>query len=251
MGSLRNEDMRGEQLVHDFLEPYFYDRLKAKGLLKDYQSITQRDQQFLGIDVVMTSRNGAQTKVDEKCALKYINTSLSTFAFELDFVQKGGGRATGWFINDALETEYYFLMWLKGRPKTDASGQELRRYDYIRQMTTDDLTEIELFTLSKKGLRRYLETAVGLTATGMAARCIELRQAARRPEGQREKYRQRGFIYQPQKNTIEFPVNEPIKYSLSMGLSEKPVNLVIKKSLLRELAHSAYRITPQALVQTK
>ena len=225
--SLRTTDMQGERIVKQFLIRYFYDLIRKGRILdkiRNYSSIDQLEQQLQGIDTVLFLKNGDTLNIDEKCALKYINTALSTFAFEIQW-SRYGQKMTGWLIHEKLKTQYYFLMWIKGRPILDPlTGKILEKYNYIQHMTIDDLTAIELFAINKQVLLAYL-SKIGITPEKMLAQADRMI-----------------------KNNIEQATVTPdIKYFYSGYLAEKPVNLVISKRLLRKLADAVFYITPDQI----
>lgn len=222
--SLRATDMQGERIVKEFLIMHFYDLIRNGEILdkiKDYQSIDSIEQQFQGVDTVLFLKNGRTLNIDEKCALKYINTNLSTFAFELQWFRHGK-KTIGWLINPKLQTHYYFLMWIKGRPILNPlNGKILDKYDYIKRMTINDLIEIELFAINKQSLFDYLHK-IGLYNEKLLAQADWLIET----------------------NTEQAIVNSEIKYFYSGYFAEKPVNLVMSKRLLRKLADAVFYITP-------
>lgn len=222
--SLRETDMRGERIVKEYLTKYFYNLIRSNKILdkiNDFSSIESIEQQFQGVDTVLYLNNGKTLNIDEKCALKYINTNLSTFAFEIQWFRYGE-KTVGWFINQKLQTQYYFLMWVKGKPIIESkSGIQLKKYDYIQHMTVDDLTAVELFVVNKHLLLEYL-CKIGLPSEKL------LKQA--------------NWMID---NNIEQSIVTPeIKYFYSGYLAEKPVNLVISKKLLKRLADAVFYITP-------
>lgn len=221
--SLRSTDMQGERIIKQFLINNFYERIRNNKILNrviGYESIDDIDLQMQGIDTYLFFNDGRRAAIDEKCALKYINTGLSTFAFEIQW-QRHGKSTEGWFINDRLQTDIYFLMWLKGQPKYDSNTMlELTEYNYIRNMDVSDLTSIELYAISKRKLHEYLGS-IGLTKSQMEAKAFEMIKKG---------IKQQEFM-------------EGIKFYYSSYLAEKPINLVIKKSILRRMA-VVFEITP-------
>lgn len=222
--SLRQTDMQGERIVKKFLIKYFYERIRKNEILPqiiNYRSVDLIDSQLQGIDTILYLNNGTSIVIDEKCALKYINTDLSTFAFEIQWNRKGE-TAKGWLVNRDLQTQYYFVMWLRGRQLMNPrSGAILSEYDYVKQMSVETITSIELFAINKNSLLKYLDD-IGLSIEQMEAKANWL----------------------VENNTKKHIVNADIKYFYSEHLAEKPVNIVISKNLLKRIADAIYDISP-------
>lgn len=223
--SLREADMRGEGIVKEYLIRYFYERIRNNGILtkiRDYRPIYEIEQQLQGIDTILYCNDGRELIIDEKCALSYINKELPTFAFEIQW-SRYGEPIDGWFINDdQLKTQYYFTMWLEGSPIiNELTGQQLEGYRYIERMTIDDLKHIELYVINKKTLRNHLSDRLGLTVTVMKDRAAQLIDGG----------------------IAKSMVNRNISFVYSERLTEKPVNLVINKSVLRQIADATFEIT--------
>lgn len=223
--TLREADMRGEKVVKEFLIRYFYDRIRNDGILKkirDHRPIYDVERQLQGMDTILYCHDGRELIIDEKSALSYVNSRLATFAFEIRW-SRYGRTTDGWFIDDDLRTQYYFTMWLTSLPIFDEhTGKRLKKYDHIQYMTADHLTHIELYAINKQKLRDYLRNEFGLTVEVMKERAAQLV-----ADGSRESC-----------------VNDKIKFVYSQHLAERPVNLVINKSVLRQVADALFEITP-------
>lgn len=112
MESFRNQDMKAEQRLGEFMDTYFYSKLETdnKGILK-CERIIDKELQMNGIDVCIETING-KIFLDEKAAIYYSNAMIPTFAFEINSIQTGHIEPVqGWFINDELQTQYYMLIW--------------------------------------------------------------------------------------------------------------------------------------------
>ena len=225
--TLRKTDMHGERIVKDYLIRYFYERIRNDGILPkilDYRAIDSVEQQLNGIDTIVYLTNGTSIIIDEKCALKYINTHLPTFAFEIQW-NRYGEVSKGWLVNNALQTQYYFVMWIRGVPiKDSVTGDFLKSYDYVKKMTVETLSLIELYAINKHKLLKYLADN-GLTIDEMQSKATWL----------------------VKNNEEQYKVNADLKYFYSNHLAEKPVNIVISKELLKLIADSAFEITPNTV----
>ena len=115
-------DSAQEQVVGKFLDKYFYNN----DLFSNKQRIIDSTTQKGGTDIIVTSPFLSLTnaRIDEKCALSYINCDIPTFSFELSSKKMGEDdkplvpfcRKEGWLLNSNLSTEYYMLTWLLAQP---------------------------------------------------------------------------------------------------------------------------------------
>ena len=214
--SLRNYDMGAEQELAKFLDRCFWARLKAEGAILDWERVIDREVQLAGTDVVLTSHKG-RFACDEKSTLHYLNRNIPTFAFELSFMRNDGGEACGWLLNDELATTHYVLSW------------PCAATDDFRTVRCEDFTEAEVMVVPKASLRRWL-ASMGADAARLAEWSRRLR--ASNCSGRIESGRREYSFYK------------------SVQLAEVPVNVVIYKQYLAQLAKGAhYRVTRDALVR--
>ncbi|MBR6574222.1 MAG: hypothetical protein IKK61_04450 [Clostridia bacterium] len=208
----REIDMHAEQALAKFLDVHLYRELLNEGNFISFQRITSIAQQKQGIDVIAKTDNSV-AYIDEKAQLHYINKTLPTFAFELEFLLDG--RAIeGWFLNDNLKTTHYLLLWPNART-TDLS-----------RISSEDFTRVEGMMISKAKMKRYLED-MGITIPFLQEITRILRQ--RKLTGSQKT----AF------DGIKFFV------SPSSAYSENPVNMVISKRVLMRLADAHYTITQE------
>lgn len=116
-------DLKSERAVNEFLQKYLYSYLVDEGIIDSFNSNTTLDQQHKGIDTIIyiiEDGNDEQVRcinIDEKAAVHYARNNLSdepltTFAFEVSYM-KGGELKRGWLTNEKYkETHAYFLCWL-------------------------------------------------------------------------------------------------------------------------------------------
>lgn len=83
MESFRDQDMRAEQQLGEFMDTYFYSRLRSKiGRPLNFIRTSDKERQISGIDVCIESE-GKKILIDEKASVYYSNAMIPTFAFEL------------------------------------------------------------------------------------------------------------------------------------------------------------------------
>ena len=216
-GSKRQDDMKVEQALSNFLDEFFYKRIENGNASLVCKRVNEKNLQQAGIDVIISQRNGDVWLIDEKAALYYRNTMLPTFAFEISSIQRDSGeRIPGWFINPDLKTTHYLIIW--PNVKCDVKTRQMKE---LNQTDKDDFTIIEVALIEKKKIIQFLE--------------------------------EQGFsiekIRNQEKNILEQNLSDRISvgqkdfyFFYSEAIAEKPVNLIIKKEKLLELAIAKYLI---------
>lgn len=231
MESFRNQDMRAEQHLGEFMDTNFYSRLKDRnGNSLNYTRMSDKESQMNGVDVCI-ELEGRRILIDEKATMYYSNAMIPTFAFELDSVQEGHSEPVqGWFVNDKLQTEYYMLIW--PNVKCIQRGNQWIRID-IKNLEKDDFTIIEAMLVRKTDIRSALEE-----------------------KGYDRKYlleyaRRIRSLYSNDDARKEEKLTDDVKISFSGQLAEKPINLVIRKEFLKNLAKRIYLIASDGYATIK
>ena len=212
--SRKRLDMQAEAELGIFLDKYFYSRLVDRGELTTAQRISDIEIQRKGIDVIAL-KNDFQAFIDEKAQLYYINQNLPTFAFELSFLLDGS-EMLGWFLNDELCTDRYFLLW----PNATTSD--------LAKIKARDFTVVYGLMIKKSNVRQYLER-IDINKDYLLKTSQQLRKDGKVGR------------HHTEHKGINFFVSDPKKYS------ERPINLVISKEILRKIASAEYRISPDTL----
>jgi len=225
-GSKRKEDMKAEQELAAFLDKYFYRRLEEKNpdlyCIRQQEEITQK----AGIDVAIHSPESPTMYIDEKVSIYYRNGMIPTFAFEVNSIQKKlGKRIPGWLVNNDLKTTHYLLVW--ANVKCDNKTLKMKE---IKNITEDEFTIVEALLISKKKIIDYLESKGFSTDKILeeAKTILEKNTSGNTYIGQRNFH----FCY-------------------SAHIAEKPINVVIQRRKLLELASRAYYIGRDGLAQFK
>lgn len=231
MRSFRDQDMRAERMLAGFMDACFYEKATArsKGAMT-FRRIVDREVQMKGVDVCVETKNGRML-IDEKASIYYSNTMLPTFAFELDSIQEGhAAPVPGWFVNDALLTEYYMLIWPNVKCRQQ-DGKWVRKE--IGSIVRDDFTIVEAMLIGRADIRAELER-IGYGAERLLACAQRLRSAHRGASTKQD-----------------VQLTDDLKLSFSAQLAERPVNLVIRRELLRRLAKGIYLIAADGYAQIK
>ena len=203
--SNRIEDSRLEKIVNEFLDKYFFQNPKYN--VTDVEWITDKEQQLKGIDVIFSLKDKGleKIKVDIKAAVKYTHRYLSTYALECSSLDRNGKEKEGWLTDSKKETEYYLLAYPRG-PKY-----------YTDIQTIDDIDTIEFYLVERKKIQEFL-----------AQNNFDNEKIAEIVKEMREEYKEgNGLAKNP-------PVGNFFFY-LTGTLAEKPINVVIKRYVYKEL----------------
>lgn len=217
---LRDLDQAVEKEIAKYLDEHLYVTPNFDSIKRVSDMAAQR----AGEDLIVTSAKlGLKDAViDEKSASHFVNsTSLHTFAFELSFFRKDlNGRYTilteGWLMAEEKKTDYYLLVWPFAQ-KDRIINYEFRnkKYPYF---TAEDITHLEYALVSKETIRNYLiEEGFDEKWLGITMSTIRKHAAAQEYAYFKEKFRK-------------------LDFACSAQLREKPVNVLIEKETLFELA---------------
>jgi hypothetical protein len=198
------EDLNGEKVLGEYLDKYFYEKLNIQDFFRNTSSQPNHmNNQYRGIDVTFNF-NGFHYIVDEKATLQYPD-GIPTFAFELRYKKNNQWR-DGWFYDDAKETKYYLLAW------------PIRDHVKLSELQMDDIRKVEVMLISRKDLHEYLYTNYEITREVIEAEVDNIIKA----------------------NTFGklHPIH-PLSnhyYYYTKNLAETPINLVVQKKTLKDLA---------------
>ena len=257
-------DLKSERAVNEFLQKYLYSYLVDDGIIDSFNSNTTLDQQHKGIDTIMyiindeTEEAARCINIDEKAAIHYARNNLgdkplSTFAFEVSYL-KDGELKRGWLTNEKYkETHAYFLCWLW--IKSDAD-----KYNLV----CEDILKIEVLSIPK------VKTRDKLIMRAMGSKDVKTFES--KADILRKKMKDRGVyrlelehqldslinalddIPDYNKTHLQFDTDLLIatKYpqwvlTLPEKLYEQPLNIVIKREELINLANSYWIVTPKGV----
>lgn len=163
---------------------------------KSAQLVFDTQRQTSGVDVIFKGLN-----VDIKAQTNYINNPTDTYCLEVSTLNRKGYPITGWFLNDDLVTDYYTFAWVT-KADTDDKGNLLK------------VNEVEVIFVSKQSLRKFVK---------LYASCDEMLSTAELMRKTGTRHKQLGGC-------------SGVHYTMSDKLIEKPVVLVIPKSILHSVA---------------
>lgn len=257
-------DLKSERAVNEFLQKYLYSYLVDDGIIDSFNSNTTMDQQHKGIDTIMyiindeTEEEARCINIDEKAAIHYARNNLgaeplSTFAFEVSYL-KDGELKRGWLTNEKYkETHAYFLCWLWIKP--DANKYNL---------ACEDILKIEVLSIPK------VKTRDKLIMRAMGNK--EVKTFESKADILRKKMKERGAYRLELEHQLDSLINAlddrpdynkahlqfdtdllvARKYpqwvlTLPEKLYEQPLNIVIKREDLINLANSYWVVTPEGV----
>ena len=257
-------DLKSERAVNEFLQKYLYSYLVDDGIINSFNSNTTLDQQHKGIDTIMyiindeTEEEARCINIDEKAAIHYARNNLgaeplSTFAFEVSYL-KDGELKRGWLTNEKYkETHSYFLCWLWIKP--DANKYNLG---------CEDILKIEVLSIPK------VKTRDKLIMRAMGSK--EVKTFESKADILRKKMKERGVYRLELEHQLDSLINAlddrpdynkahlqfdtdllvARKYpqwvlTLPEKLYEQPLNIVIKREDLINLANSYWIVTPEGV----
>lgn len=257
-------DLKSERAVNEFLQKYLYSYLVDEGIIDSFNSNTTLDQQHKGIDTIIyiiEDGNDEQVRcinIDDKAAVHYARNNLSdepltTFAFEVSYM-KGGELKRGWLTNEKYkETHAYFLCWLW--IKSDANKYNL---------SCEDILKMEVISIPK------VKTREKLIMRAMGSK--DIKTFEKKSDILRKKMQKRGvnrleLEHQldplinalddiPDFNKMHLKFNENLLIAknypqwvltLPETLYEQPLNIVVKRKDLINLANSYWVVTPEGV----
>lgn len=196
-------DSRGEKAIGLYMDNTLYPWLVENKAINSFMRVYEKESQVKGIDVVLEDRMTKEFKnIDEKAQLYYINNPVDSFAFEILF-HREEKQMDGWFISGNNQTDYYMLMWIK-------SARETKVY----RLVMEDFEEVEVYMIPKLSLQSYV---------GKYMQDVRIL----------KKEAQKMILTKQEKKSIDEGIY--LRYSMK-GYDEKPVNLVIKKEILKSYA---------------
>lgn len=250
-------DFNAEKVINEFLRKYFYQKIVDKNIIKAFRHITDPNLQHEGVDTIIITLRDVEVYIDEKAALDYAKKNLTenalpTFAFEISYLNREGVLTEGWLTNSKYrKTEDYLLVWLWIKPDTK-----------MKCLRCEDILQLEVIVLSKKDI---LDTIL-YYATG--DRCLtRFRQIASKQRAFMLAKKLQQVAIEDTISSVDLHLNE---YSMENFMSkqtkspimkwyltdisrkaEQPLNIVVNKKILKELAKSWWIITTDNCIRKK
>ena len=203
-----------EEMIGGFLDEHFYndESIFTKSKYKATR-MEDKDLQKRGIDVTVERLDKESiTRIDEKAAIHHINAGLQTFAFEIT----GTGGNPGWLVKDGIDTDFYLLAWIyANKEKYPVNKLVNQKPPYYENFKIEDLDYISCCLLQKNAIITFLKDR-GFDKRHLLVKAGEMIGLNCEYDGTNKK---EGFYFR-----------------FSRQLAERPVNVVIYKNVLKELA---------------
>jgi hypothetical protein len=202
--SFRDYDSDAEREIGKFLDRYFY----SKEEIKDFRRFKDREEQLKGKDTTFTWGELKKIIVDEKAQVYYVNENIPTFAFEIDFLRRGGQLTPGWLFDPTKQTQYYLLIWITADEEHGFKEEDIRKLDCLLIKREDIIVYLSDESLSVDKIK---EIAQKIRADGTE-----------------------GWYFKGDYDSCYF--------YLSSSLAEQPLNIIIHRRKLQELAVKAFSV---------
>jgi hypothetical protein len=191
--TLRVSDNASEKAVSEFLDRHFYPK-NVTNLIRfnDFET------QMKGVDVQFDYKNFTNMLVDEKAAAHYVNKNLPTFAFEVNFLTSSGNLAEGWLFDTKKVTQFYLLSWISATKE--------------KYFNVNDITQLDVLLIERSKIINML-ASFGLTKDIATTKANNIRK--------------NNITGGSEKNSIN-----PFNFHYTDFLSEKPINIIIRKHKL-------------------
>lgn len=231
------DDLLGEKAVNKFLVDFLYEKFKENGYIIDFEVSRELNKQHAGSDTILTLKDGKKLVIDEKAAIHYAKTNLKekampTFAFEVSYMHNGQLKE-GWLTNTKYSaTQRYLLCWLWVQVGTNKS-----------RLKYDDIVQIEAMSFEKTDIQEHI---IKIVTAGTDVEKFHSLATAKRES--LEKQILHGAL-DSVNESIGF--NEYPKWYLTGRniLSEQPLNIILYRNQLEDLAKSHWLVTRKSLLR--
>lgn len=250
-------DFNAEKVINEFLRKYFYKRFVDNKIIDSFYHITDSNLQHEGVDTIIVTLDGVEICIDEKAALDYAKrdlgeASLPTFAFEISYFNRSGILTEGWLTNPKYsKTDDYLLIWLWVKPSTK-----------IKYLQCDDILKLEVIVLPKTAIQNHILYSVSGDKDLEGFRRIANRQRTFMIYNSLQKVEIEDVLSNVDLRESEYAMGNfafsgTNKFRMKWFLTditkkaEQPLNIVVNKNTLIDLAKSYWVVTPTLCKQEK
>ena len=152
----KKHDMEGEKIVGQYLDDNFYSTWTLS-MDRNEEATTQ----WAGLDLTVTGYSKAVYTIDEKASTYWVNRYLSTFALEVNFINKAGQVQAGWLMDKNTINDYWLFVWLDSATTTELKSSM-------------DITQSTVSLVKKSDMYNYFHK-IGLTGTELIQAAKDLR----------------------------------------------------------------------------
>lgn len=193
---LRKEDERISELVSELLDKHFYTKFKKFARIDNFIL------QTCGIDTVFSGKCDKKYLCDEKAAVQWINKPLHTYAFEVSYINRANEIQKGWLLDEHMVNNIYLCIYIDEAKVTNP-------------LTVEDFVQLTVIAVEKQVILGYFES-IGFTKEKLLAKANKIRNNYNEPLGDIQ--------------------NNGCRFVISRGLVEQPVNVLISRQILMQLA---------------
>lgn len=212
------EDLKGEHLVGQFLDMVFY-----QNAFENHRRAENMREQHQGIDVVVQNKDGSFSNIDEKVQLTKLGNPTPTFAFEVAYLNEQKELRNGWLFKDN-KTDYFLLGYFN---KMNGNPKKLRKMEEIK--------EFEFVIISKQVLLNFLY-GKGYTREFLEREALMLKDIVENNKPLPKGYSEGETGYRKR-------LEDGISVFYTTYLAEKPLNVVVNRKYLDQLAAHVVRVT--------
>lgn len=208
----KKNDMRKEEAINRLLLNTFF-----KPYLNSSDIVTEIQRQFHGIDITVPRLGN----VDLKSAFTRLDGTLKTFAIELMY-RTNGKTQQGWFLKDS-KTHYYSFNYFRHRLLYEKSWKDYTNEEMqqLRVMNgLDDIGQSEIILVNKYILKNFLMPYYNDESKQLITNMVH-------------------------QNITMKRIDDLVSVFYSVRLREKPINFLVAKPKLIELADIHARIDHQ------
>jgi hypothetical protein len=203
-GKLSNENIEtSNEIVEEFLEEHYYPHFT-----KNFERITEKDKQVIGIDCTFTIKNYDYI-CDEKAACGWANKNLQTFSLELTYINRAKKLHKGWYLDNTHVSNSFNLVY------TDVIRDNEGDFSYYT-FEKEHIKELTSILVRKEKLNEYLNS-IGWTKEKLLEKAKEIRET-------------NGNCEMGKKDIDE------VRFYYCKNLPELPTNILIKREKLLELS---------------
>lgn len=233
MKSNWDNDFLLEKQLGIFLDNKFYPWLvKNNNAFLDWKRIKDKNLQLEGKDVKLYMYNNDTDEnvinyIDEKSTSHYLNQRIPTFALELSTLNTTDMTINdGWLIDSTKKTDYYFFIWpdIKGWKYNKLCEEEgLKQYNWQNKIYSNHFSSMEIWIVLKSELIDLLQQEN-----------LSLEDLRHISTTIRENWRDDNF--NPTQYDKMEKNNERYNFNYSTHLAEKPINLILRKNVMKNIA---------------
>ena len=161
---------------------------------------------------------------------------MKTFAFEINSIQKDYGEPIrGWFVSNNSETDWYHIIWPRAKVNNPNSVKEILYFDTAM--------------INKETLKKKVASDLHTTPTEINNKLLSYAESIRNGTIDDDL----DAVQENNSKNKKYIIKEAQNYSLcySFKLPEKPINILIDRKELNNIATHIFRVTHDGYSQIR